>query len=189
MLNPKLDKPYQELGNLLKDWRIKSKETLLEVSNAVEIDAKVLEKIELGLDRPTEDILILLINHFRLKDNDALILWKMAQYDDNSFFESHQFEPVSINNIASNTSLVMVMPIDIRPLYSDQFDILVGTSGIVMNFNQSLVDNQILPVARIGVSFEQASNIIKSLEMALLKVKYNSGPKKLNSTNESIDSK
>ncbi len=183
MLNPKLNQPYKELGESLKAWREKFHETISEVSNAVEIEVEVLEKIELGIDRPSEDILVLLINHFKLKDNDAMALWKMANYNDSNFFDPNLLNSSIKNNILNGASLVMVMPVDIRPLYSDQFDVSVGSSGIVLNFNQNLLDNQVLPVARVGVSFEQATNIVKSLEAALLKAKYNTGPKKLNSTN------
>ncbi len=182
MNNPKKNQPYSELGIFLKKFREKNQETLNDVSSAVEIDPNLLEKIEKGQDRPTEDILILLINHFKLKDNEALNVWKLANYDDINLIDS-----LGVNNNFTkpeniiNANLVMVMPFDARPLYSDNFEVIVGPSGLVLNFNQNLPNNQTLPITRIGVSLDQASQIIKSLETALLQAKYNSGPKRLNS--------
>ena len=45
-------KPYEKLGRKLKDLRQLSRESLAEVSGAVEIDVNVLERFEAGVDRP-----------------------------------------------------------------------------------------------------------------------------------------
>ena len=75
-------KPYEKLGEQLKTLRQDSKESLAEVSGAVEIDANVLERFEAGIDRPDEDILNLLIDHYNLKDNIADQLWELAGYEE-----------------------------------------------------------------------------------------------------------
>ncbi len=62
------DIPFLPLGNHLKYVREQSRESLAEVSGAVEIDEQHLERIEAGLERPAEDILLLLINHFQVQD-------------------------------------------------------------------------------------------------------------------------
>lgn len=184
MQNREINKPYQELGDFLRNKREKNHESILDVSEAVEIEPRLLEVIESGSDRPAEDILVLLINHFNLKDNDALTVWKLADYDNNAYDFAQSGQQVFKSDIVSGASVVMVMPIDVRPMYSDHVEVVVGPSGLVINFNQNLANNQLLPISRIGVSFEQANNILKSLEAALLKVKYDSGPKKLNSDSD-----
>lgn len=185
MSNSKKNLPYLELGVFLKKSREKNQETLNDVSSAVEIEPILLAKIEEGQDRPSEDILILLINHFKLKDNEALNVWKLANYDDINLLDN-----LGVNNTfvkpenIINANLVMVMPFDARPLYSDNFEVIVGPNGLVLNFNQNLPGNQVLPITRVGVSLDQANQIVKSLETALLQAKYNSGPKKLNSSDD-----
>lgn len=53
----------------------------MEVSGAVEIDEKRLKRIEAGIERPAEDILLLLISHFGVADREAVQLWELADYD------------------------------------------------------------------------------------------------------------
>ena len=180
MEKSKKDQPYSELGNFIKLHRQKFNESLQDVSSAIEIEPSDLEKIELGQDRPSEDILILLINHFNLKDNEALSLWKMANYDDLSLLENMPYTTQPKNDIISATNIVMLMPVDARAIYSDHFEVVVGQSGLVLNFNQTVPNNQTIPVSKIGVSLEQAGNILKALQSALLSAKYKSEPKRLN---------
>src|ERR1700731_4436397 len=73
--------PFKSLGSRLKRIRQRYAQTVAEVSGAVEIDEKVLSRIEAGLERPAEDILELLINHFDMKDKDAISLWSLAGYE------------------------------------------------------------------------------------------------------------
>ena len=181
MTEPRKDQPYSELGNFIKSHRQKFNESLQDVSSAIEIEPADLEKIELGQDRPSEDILILLINHFNLKDNEALSLWKMANYDDLSLLENMPYttsQPKT--DFVSGTNIVMLMPVDARAIYSDHFEVVVGQSGLVLNFNQAVPNNQTIPVSKVGVSLDQAANILKALQSALLSVKYNAEPKKIN---------
>ena len=62
---------------------------MAEVSGAVEIDEQSLQRIEQGKERPTEDILMLLINHFGMQDDDAANLWQLAGYDDPNDESNH----------------------------------------------------------------------------------------------------
>src|SRR6185369_17990187 len=73
--------PFNTLGDKLKTIRQKLHESVAEVSGAVEIDEQSLQRIEQGTERPTEDILMLLINHFGMQDDDAASLWQLAGYD------------------------------------------------------------------------------------------------------------
>src|SRR3989337_1467201 len=80
MDNPKARGSYKQLGRKLKELRGRASETLAEASGAVEIDVRELAAIELGQARPNEEVLLLLISHFGVKDEDAVKLWEMAGY-------------------------------------------------------------------------------------------------------------
>ena len=70
--------PYETLGSQLRRLRERNRESVAEVSGAVEIDETELSKIESGTDRPSEDILLLLISHFAVEDDKAAELWQLA---------------------------------------------------------------------------------------------------------------
>ena len=78
------DFPYKSFGRELKKIRIGMQESTAEVSGAVEIDVERLDSYEEGLVRPSEDILMLLINHFGVKDEVADRLWDLAGYNSGS---------------------------------------------------------------------------------------------------------
>ena len=73
--------PYETLGTQLRKLRERKRESVAEVCGAVEIDEKDLSLIETGTERPSEDILLLLISHFALEDDKAAELWQLAGYD------------------------------------------------------------------------------------------------------------
>ncbi len=73
--------PFKTLGTHLKYLREHSSESLAEVSGAVEINEDIMERIEQGVERPSEEILMLLISHFNMQDNEAVQLWELAGYD------------------------------------------------------------------------------------------------------------
>ena len=72
--------PFVSLGRHLKYVREQSKQSLMEVSGAVEIEEKSLELIEAGIERPAEEILLLLISHFNVAETEAVQLWEWAHY-------------------------------------------------------------------------------------------------------------
>src|SRR5690348_12858864 len=101
------------LGERLRRIRETRCESLAEVSGAVEIDAEMLERIESGMELPSEDILSLLINHFSLQEQEAVQLWEWAGFDRPTDGRSE-----SLNELASKAAVVIVA-IDARVLYSD----------------------------------------------------------------------
>ena len=154
--------------------RQKRQETVDEVSGAVEIDAVVLERIEQGIELPSEDILLLLISHFDIQDDEAVQLWELAGYD--KYDDRNAAEPPHL----SKQPVVMVFGLDTRVVYSNGIGVSADPSGVVMNFTQ-YVDptQQAVPVARIGMSREQAEKVLETLQQALLRDKYARGPKTL----------
>ena len=163
--------PFVSLGKHLKYVRENSKQSIAEVSGAVEIDEKSLERIEAGDERPSEDILLLLISHFEVKDQEALNLWELAEYD--SEFPDQMRPEVDI--ISSGAKVVMLMAVDMRTMYSDGFEVTVGDAGLTLQFNQSSGKSKSNPVSRIGMSYEQAEKVISQLQKAVLRHKYSDG--------------
>jgi len=166
--------PFKTLGTHLKYLREQVRESLAEVSGAVEIDVNVLERIEQGFERPSEDILLLLISHFAMPDQEAVQLWELAGYDGDVSGKFHLDDPA-----LAGKPVVMVIGLDMRTQYSDGLDIVVNPAGLTLNFTQAAANNQRMPVGRIGMSVEQAEQVVKNLQAALLRARYGNGPQAL----------
>lgn len=164
---------YRPLGSKLKALRVKRSETLAEVSGAVEIDERLLQRIEGGQERPSEDVLLLLINHFGLADDSAAELWQLAGYDANRAGSNDDIDPAAA---ARQTLMVMIDP---RVMYSDSVEVVVNPQGVVMNFAQLNNGNMPLPIARLGMSREQAAAVMLSLQQALIRGTSHGQPKRL----------
>lgn len=157
--------PYATLGNQLKHLRERSRESVAEVSGAVEIDEKQLAKIEAGNERPSEDILLLLISHFAVEDDKAAELWQLAGYDQPGS-EPEEREDRGPQG-GSRTQTLMVM-IDPRIMYSDSVEVMANQQGVVLNFSQTAAQpGQPLTVSRVGMSREQAKMVMGILHQAL----------------------
>ena len=166
-----LNKPYKLLGDKLRSLREKLNESLAEVSGAVEIELETLDRIERGSERPSEDILLLLISHFSAKDHDADHLWHLAGY------ERSLSEPSGLGGESySPQPAMMVLPIDARIIYTDTVHIMANNHGVVMNFLQNAgPNNQTIAVSRIGMSREHAQSVLELLQQTLAQ----SAPKNL----------
>lgn len=172
------EKPFVKLGHHLRNVREQSKRSLAEVSGAVEIDEVQLRRIESGEERPEEDIMLLLIHYFNVQDQEAMHLWELAEYD-SEFNEHVQFETVTDTAQSNGKPMVMIVAMDMRTQYSDGLDVTVNQAGVTLQFTQTGMNgNQPNPVARIGVSHQQAESIIQAMQQALLYSKYG-GPKML----------
>jgi transcriptional regulator with XRE-family HTH domain len=171
--NPK--SPYKSLGMQLLKLRQRLQESAAEVSGAVEIDLEMLERIENGMELPSEDILLLLINHFNVRDDEAVKLWELAGYDQHEHNGAHADE-----QHLSKHPVVMLLGMDARVVYTNGVDVSADPSGVVLNFTQYTDPSQAAtPIARVGMSHEQAQKVLESLQQALLRSKYAAGPKAL----------
>lgn len=164
MSNNDTNRPFQPLGKQLKSMREKRRESLSEVSGAVEIDPDVLSRFEEGLDRPTEDILLLLISHFASKEDTAAKLWHLAGYDK---------DELPMQNISNDTNNqiqngIVLMPTDAKIVYTDMVHVMVNNYGVVLNFMQtSGPGNQPMAVSRVGMSREHAQSVLEVLKQTL----------------------
>lgn len=156
------EQPFKKLGEKLKTIRQKLHESVAEVSGAVEIDEPVLQRIEKGQERPAEDILMLLINHFGIRDDEAAGLWQLAGYDQP---RSHDHE--SEDNANNTRGAILVMAVDPRVIYSDGVQVTANKNGVVVAFSQASGTPNTLTTAKIGMSREQAHAVIHTLQDAL----------------------
>lgn len=156
--------PFKQLGNKLKIIRQKLHETKSDVSGAVEIDETVLDRYEQGRERPSEDILSLLISHFGMQDDDAANLWQLAGYEPR---EQGQGRDDDNDDLTGNRAGVLVMAIDPRIIYTDTMHVNAGQNGVVLSFAQNAGTNQPLVTARVGMSREQARSVISTLQASL----------------------
>jgi transcriptional regulator with XRE-family HTH domain len=166
--------PYQTLGHQLLRLRQIRQESVAEVSGAVEIEPSALERFEQGLELPSEDILLLLISHFNIHDDEAVKLWEMAGYDHED--QAGNSQPQQ----QGKQPVLMVLGLDSRIVYSNGVHVSADPSGVVMSFTQYAdPTQQATAVARVGMSRDQAEKVLETLQQALLRDKYAGGPKSL----------
>lgn len=164
MSEKKRESPFHRLGSQLKQTRQKRQETLAEVSGAVEIEVEQLAEYEQGAQRPSEDVLLLLISHFAVKEDHATKLWELAGYDQDEIPSTHMMN----DDDGQAKSTVAVMPTDAQIVYTDMVHVMVNNYGVVMNFMQGAgPNNQPLAVARIGMSKEHAKSVLEVLQKTL----------------------
>jgi len=156
--------PYYLLGYKIRDIREKNNQTIDQVAGAVEVDKEQLIKFEDGLNLPDEDILLLLISHFDLKNDEARKIWQLAGYET----AEDNFNPESITGNIQQPTIVIV-PFDNKIIYSDLVQVTANNYGLVLSFMQASQTKNTQPqfVSRVGISKEHARDIIKMLDEAL----------------------
>lgn len=169
----KTNQPFARLGERLRNLRKQSKETVAEAAGAVEIAEEDLRKIEQGIERPSEEILMLLISHFGMKEDEAVRLWEMAGYD------TDDSEPRQEQHTITKT-ITMAIAVDPRVMYSDSVHVSGSQHGVVLSFMQpGGGDLPSMPISRIGMSREQAKQLTRLLSDTLYMLDQHSCPKRL----------
>ncbi len=160
MLDKKGSIPYKPLGSRLKALRVALNESLAEAAGSVEIDVRELASFELGQNRPTEDVLILLLSHFGVKDDEAVKLWQLAGY---------QMGRVQSAQMASEPAPVETTVTADSPqiMFTDVVDVIVNNYGVVMHFMQNSGKGGPTTVARVGMSREHAKSVLQILQVTL----------------------
>lgn len=168
-------KPFSDLGGTLKRIRQQQRESLAEAAGAVELAEEELLRIEQGYDRPSEEILMLLIKHFSMLEDDAVRLWELAGYDQGGIDEDDASE-----NQGTTKSIIMTIAMDPRVMYSDSVHISGNPNGLVFTFLQP-GGGQLpaLPVSRVGMSRDQAKKMLELLKDTLEQLDKASKPKEL----------
>lgn len=164
--------PYRSLGVRLSEIRKQSLETIHEVSGAVELESEAIARFEKGEERPSEDVLMLLISHFDIQDDEADELWELAGYN------PQQSTPADQANIPT----LVVVPHDSRIIYTDTANVSINNFGVVMNFMQNGLSGQQLSVARVGMSLEHARSVLEVLGKTIAQAEAAQVPKQLPSS-------
>ncbi len=154
-------KLYESLGVELKNIRLRLRQSIAEVSGAVEVDVEALARFENGEVRPDEEILLLLISHFDLSDDAAAKLWNLAGYGK---------EDAVMQNFADSAQQAgaFVLPQDARVVYTDVTHASANKHGAVINFMQSAGPmGKPMIVSRVGMSREHAQNLLELLQSIL----------------------
>ncbi len=155
-----MSKPYEKFGKTLKNYRKKADESIRDVSDAVEIQPDFLESIEQGDDRPSEDILALLITHFNLDTDAATKMWSLAGYN----------HVTQGGDMDSNDELNIHVPADEPVLYTDMVHVISNKYGVTLNFVQGIGPNgKPVVVSRVGMSREHAESVLEVLKKSLEK--------------------
>jgi len=151
------DNRFTKLGDKLSSLRRQRHKTAEEVAGAVEIDKERLLEYERGEAKPAEDILNLLISHFDLDEEEADTIWQLADYE---------ADISSADNLVSQAA-IMLLPLDGRVVYSDTFQVTISKQGVIMNFLQSNGTQQQLPISKVGMSMEQAKEVLRVLNLTM----------------------
>jgi DNA-binding XRE family transcriptional regulator len=152
--------PYKILGSRLRQLREKLQESLADASGAVEIELDDLNRIEQGRERPSEDILLLLISHFALKEDEASRLWELAEYD------RRELPMINVAVGQHDGCDAPVAGSDCRVLYTDMAQVTVSKYGVVLSFMQTGFGNQPTVVSRVGMSHQHAASVLEVLRSA-----------------------
>ncbi len=150
--------PYKSFGEELRRIRSEAKRTIIDISGAVELDPTLIEKIEKGEERPSEELIVLIISHFELDEMRAFELWKLAGYDRLDINET------TASDKKDGVTPVVVPLSDARIVYTDMVNVTANNYGVVINFLQGLgSNNQPMAVSRVGMSVEHAVSFMKVL--------------------------
>jgi transcriptional regulator with XRE-family HTH domain len=153
--------PFKPLGRKLKALRDRAGETLAEASGAVEVEVRQLASYELGHARPSEEVLLLLVSHFGVHEDEAIGLWELAGYG----MDKIPSKRMSSGQTNADDDQIAS---DARVLFTDIVDVVVNNHGVVMNFMQSGgPQDKPYSVARVGMSREHAKSILHILEVTL----------------------
>ena len=160
---------YKSFGARLKTIRESAKESLADLSGAVEVDTSLLSNIEDGKEQPGEDLVLLIISHFALKEDEALKLWELAGY------EQHKTGLASIGNENGKTvQSAFITADDARIIYTDMVHVSANKYGVIINFLQGLgAQNQPMAVSRVGMSHEHAKSMQEVLQETINVAKKN----------------
>ena len=165
-MSDKSSHPFSAFGAALKKLRETHAKSQAELSGAVEVDLESLQDYEVGKSRPSEDILLLIIQHFDLQETEAKQLWDLAGYKEG--FGEEQYFVNDDNGDPKTTKTVMISEQDVRLVYTDMVQVMVNNFGVIVTFLQGAgPNNQPLAVSRVGMSKEHARSVLEVLKKTL----------------------
>ncbi len=152
-----------KLGKVIKSYRLAAEESVEDLSGAVEVAPEYISKIESGKSVPPEDILLLIINHFEIQENEAIELFQIAGYENPKVDKQGVIDP-------DEKQISISIPSDKPILYTDRVHVISSDYGVVLNFIQSVGPNgPAQVVSRVGMSRDHAKNFLEALKKSIEK--------------------
>ena len=164
-----------KFGAEIRQIRKDAGETIADTASAIGVDRSHLTKIELGQDRPSEQLFMSLIAHFSVTRVTAQRLWSLAGFtgelvtaehhggketlmDEDSMLPAKQGQAASVNIDPSKPTL-----------YTDSIFINSNDFGLVVDFARRVGPEQHFVVSSVGMSFEHAKKLLEVLNDHLQK--------------------
>lgn len=147
--------PFQKFGKALTAIRRQYHATKQEVCGALEIDIDTLQRLEQGVEQPSEDVIEQFISHFDLNDYLADSLWLLGGYP------AEKVDEATVHSIAVPVN-------ELKINYTDMVHVSVNNFGVVLNFMQtSGPNNQPMVVSRLGMSKEHAKSLVDLIQTTM----------------------
>jgi transcriptional regulator with XRE-family HTH domain len=165
----------KNFGSELRGIRKAAGETLVQTAIALGIDRSHLTKIELGQDRPTEQIVQAVFAHFSITGTQASRLWTLAGFT-SELVTAKSYKIKESNDMSDeNTAIIPSHPTNVNvdpskpTYYTDSIFINSNDFGLVVDFARRVGPEQHFVVTSVGMSFDHAKKLVEVLNDHLQK--------------------
>lgn len=168
------------LGKQIRNLRKKTKKSLKDLASLSGVHPTYLSKIENGQKRPSQKLLLKLLDLYKVSPSEFLAIQLLAGYGKTYYGELK--EQKEVNYMTSkqeekpegqiqNNQMQIQVPNNLPVLYTDSAFVTASAFGLVLDFAQTLgpTNNQNV-VARIGMSSDHAKALLKVLSQKLTEV-------------------
>lgn len=165
--------PFKAFGDRIKFLREQWRQSIDEVSSAIEISKTTLADIESGKVLPDFEVLDMMISHFLLTEDQADDLRELADAG-----QSNGGVPKNTPGLEELMAkqLVMMLPAvdNTKIIYTDGMHANINDNGVVLQFMQQMPEgNKPAIVSRVGMSREHAEKMVKVLNQTIKKFDQN----------------
>lgn len=163
------------LSEKLKSIRKSKGLSLTEVAGATRLDKAYLSKVESGSRNPSNSFLNSLVSYYSLPTNELLEIYRLAGHK-SPIIMNERKEVINMEQkIAENQpgpGVQVNVPANLPILYTDSIWATASQYGIVLDFAQGMgPTNSQNVVARVGLSYDHAKELVKLLSKKLEEVR------------------
>ncbi len=146
-------------------------ESLVQLSEAINIDRSYLNKVELGKIKPSTKLLERILVHFSVEGSKAEVLRQVAGHVPLNIVSDLSGKE-GINTMLEQPTTQTMTQVSLNPmqtpvLYTDSTFVSASEFGLVLDVAQNMNGQQQNIVARIGMSFDHAKKLIDVLQDTL----------------------
>lgn len=157
----------KELGVAFRAYRLAAGESVEELALAIETESATIKEVEAGLLVPTGDMIELIARHYSLREQEARRLFELAGHKKSDFDMNLETTDIDFAQLSKDYD-VLISPV----FYTDKADVASNKAGIVINFVQNGPSgDKPIVISRVGMSHQQAENVIRELQASLEKMK------------------